>query len=98
MRRNRFYKHRDSSGGHPSLVYSANNRKDEFKAVCFTSKAGPKRKQLKHSINPESADKSYVKNRPICKPHTDFYWEDELKGFYVRKDDKKLVNSIKKRK
>lgn len=98
MKLNRFYKHYDSNGGHPSLIYARNINDDKYKAVCFTSKPGKGRTKLKHSINPKTRDVSYVHNKPIEKGHKAFDWKHELMNCYVRKDDKPLIESIKKKK
>lgn len=90
--------HKDRNGGYPSLIYYANHKNDTYKAVCFTSSLGKKRKQLKHSINPKTAEKTYVLNQPVVKSHKSFKYKRKLKGFRVRQADKKMVNSIKQKK
>lgn len=98
MKLNRFYIHSDANGGHPSLIYARDINNDKYKAVCFTSKPGKGRTKLKHSINPKTRDVSYVLNSPKEQNHYHFKWRHELKGCYIRKDDKPLIESIKKKK
>lgn len=98
MKLNRFYTHRDANGGHPSLIYARDINNDKYKAVCFTSKDGKGRTKLKHSINSKTREVTYVHNSPIEKSHNKFKWKHELKGFSIKKDDKPLIESIKKKK
>lgn len=94
MKLNRFYIHRDANGGHPSLIYARNINNDKYKAVCFTSKPGKGRTKLKHSINSKTRDVSYVHNNPVESSHRHF----KLKECSIKKDDKPLIESIKKKK
>lgn len=98
MKLNRFYIHHDRNGGHPSLVYARDINDDKYKAVCFTSKDGKGRTKLKYSINLKTRDKTYVINNPVVAGHRGFGWKHELKGYYVRRDDRPLIESIKKKK
>lgn len=98
MKLNRFYIHRDANGGHPSLIYDRDINNDRYKAVCFTSKDGKGRTKLKHSINSKTRDVSYVHNNPIESSHRHFEWRKELKECSIKKDDKPLIESIKKKK
>lgn len=98
MKKRKFYTHKDRNGGHPSLIYYADHKNDTYKAVCFTSASGKGRKQLRHSINPKTADKTYVMNQPVVSDHKTFKYNKKLKGFRVRRADKKLVDSIKQKK
>ena len=72
--------------------------KYSIQAVCFTSKDGKGRTKLKHSINSKTRDVSYVHNNPIESSHRHFKWRKELKECSIKKDDKPLIESIKKKK
>ncbi len=97
LEKGRFYIHSDENGGHPALLYKKNDKKNRYYVVVFTSSDGPKRKVLKHSIEPEKIEKSYVHNTPKVVKRKDL-GRNELKGLKINKEDKKTIEIIKRKK
>lgn len=97
LEKGRFYLHSDRHGGHPSLLYKKNDRKNLYFVVIFTSKKGPKRTKLKHSIEPSKVKHSFVHNSPSIVTRR-YLGPKELKGLKIKKDDKPLIKSIEKKK
>lgn len=97
LEKGRFYIHNDKYGGHPSLLYKKNDRKNLYFVIIFTSKNGPKRTRLKHSIEPSKVKQSFVHNNPSVVTRRDLGTK-ELQGLRVNKDDKPLIKSIEKKK
>ena len=97
LEKGRFYIHSDKYGGHPALLYKKRDNKNKYFLVIFTSSDGPKRKKLKHSIEPAKIKESYVHNTPTIGKRRDL-GSKPLAGIAVHKDDKDLVKSIKRKK
>ena len=94
--RGKFYIHNDENGGHPALIFEKNFKKNKYKAVKFTTKNGKRRTRLKHNINGNDDEPSYVHNYPVESKRYMFS-SKELKGLKVHKDDKPLINKIKRK-
>jgi hypothetical protein len=92
-----FYLHNDINGGHPSLIYEKNDKKNRYKAIQFTHVKGSDRTELKHNINSNDNRKCYVINYPIIDKRKKF-GSKELTNFKVHKEDKNLINKIKRKK
>ena len=97
LEKGRFYIHSDGNGGHPALLYKKRDKKNTYFIVIFTSSDGPKRKKLKHSIQPEKIKTSYVHNMPRIAKRKDL-GKKELKGIRINKDDKPTIKAIEKKK
>lgn len=97
LEKGRFYIHSDGHGGHPALLYKKNDKKNKCYIVIFTSSDGPKRKLLNHSIEPEKIEKSYAHNTPKIVKRKDL-GRNELKSIKINKEDKKIVEIIKRKK
>ena len=97
LRKGTFHLHNDKNGGHPALIYSANHKKNEYKAVKFTHKDGAARTKLKHNIDPEGRGNTYVHNIPVIDSKNKF-GSKELDRYRVHKDDKALISKIKRKK
>ena len=97
LEKGRFYIHSDGHGGHPSLLYKKRDNKNEYYVVVFTSSPGPKRIQLKHSIEPIKVKISFAHKYPIKGKRRDF-GSRPLSGIKIHKDDKPTVKSIEKKK
>ena len=97
LEKGRFYIHRDGNGGHPSLLYKKNDNKNLYFIVIFTSSPGPKRKRLKHSIEPSKVKKSFVHKMPKIATRRDLGTK-VLTGIKINKEDKPLIKSIEKKK
>ena len=63
----------------------------------FTSSPGPKRKRLKHSIEPVKIRVSFVHNTPKIGRRRDF-GKTPMLGLKIHKEDKSLIESIKRKK
>lgn len=96
LKRGKFYLHNDKNKGHPALIYSANHKKNEYKAVQFTHHDASDRTRLKHNIDPNDKRFSYVVNEPIVDKKYNF-GSKELDRYRIHKDDKSLINKIKKK-
>ena len=96
LKKGKLYLHNDKNGGHPSLIYDKNDNKNYYKAIKFSSSRGSNRTKMKHSLNPNSTDEQYVLNKPITGKRRDF-GSKELKKLRVHKDDKPLINIIKRK-
>ena len=97
LEKGRFYIHSDGRGGHPALLYKKRDKKNKYFIIVFTSSDGPKRKKLKHSIQPEKIKTSYVHNMPRVAKRKDL-GRKELKGIKINKEDKPVVKVIEKKK
>ena len=97
LQKGRFYIHNDKYGGHPSLLYKKNDRKNLYFVVVFTSSPGPKRVRLKHSIEPSKVKQSFVHNTPKISRRKDL-GKKPMPGLKIHVDDKPLIKSIEKKK
>ena len=96
LEKGRFYIHSDENGGHPALLYKKNDKKNKYYVVVFTSSEGPKRRALKHSIEPIKVKTSYVHNTPRIVKRKDLK-SKPMKGLKIHEEDKDLIKSIKKK-
>ena len=85
------------NGGHPSLIYDKNDKKNWYKAIQFTHSKGSRRTKLNHNINSEDEGACYIINQPIVDSRKGFL-SKELKGLKIHKDDKNIIKKIKKKK
>lgn len=92
----KFYLHNDKNGGHPSLIFDKNDNKNYYKAIQFSTSRGTNRARMRHNLNPNSNDDQFVMNRPIDGKRKDFSTK-ELNRLRVHKDDKPLINKIKRK-
>ena len=93
LEKGRFYIHSDNHGGHPALLFKKSDKKNKYSVVIFTSSNGPKRKKLKHSIEPKKIKNSYVHNTPVVAKRRDL-GRKPLQGLKINKEDKPLIKSI----
>ena len=94
----KFYRVKDSNGGHPSKLFKKSTKKNKYWIVRFTSSPGRHRTRLKHQIDPERTGDSYVINKPMIEKYENFSSPNPLLNLRVHKDDLKLVRSIQKKK
>ncbi len=97
LEKGRFYLHSDCNGGHPALLYKKRDNKNLYFVVVFTSSPGPKRKALKHSLKPDKVKVSFVHNSPKISKRKELS-RKQIKGLKVNKEDKPLIESIKRKK
>ena len=97
LEKGRFYIHSDGHGGHPSLLYKKSDKKNKYYIVIFTSSMGPKRKELKHSIESIKVKTSFVHNTPKVVKRRELS-SFPMEGLKIHKDDKSLIKSIEKKK
>ena len=98
LEKGRFYRHYDSNGGHPALIYYKNDKKNVYKSIKFTSETGSSRTKLKNNIDMNSLDDCYVHNNPVLGTRHDYSRKKWNKEFKIRKKDKILINKIKRKK
>ena len=94
----KFYRIRDSNGGHPSRLFRKNTKKNKYWIVRFTSSPGRHRTKLKHQIDPQRDGDSFVINNPTIEKYEDFSSPYPLDNLRVHKDDLKIVREIQKKK
>ena len=81
------------------LNYSEKNtKKNKYWVVRFTSSPGRHRTKLKHQIDPNRKDDSYVINSPIIEKYERFLSPFPLENLRVHKDDLKTIRQIQKKK
>ena len=97
LEKGRFYIHSDSHGGHPALLYKKRDKKNTYFIIIFTSSPGRKRTRLKHSIEPKKVKKSFVHNLPTIARRRDLS-KKEMTGLKINKEDKPLIETIKRKK
>ena len=97
LEKGRFYIHSDGHGGHPALLYKKKDRKNIYYIIIFTSSDGPKRKRLKHSIEPIKIKVSFVHNTPKISKRREL-GSFPMSGLKIDKEDKPLIESIKRKK
>ena len=97
FRKGKFYIHSDRHGGHPAYLYKKRDKWNRYYVVIFTSSPGPRRKKLKHSIEPSKVKNSYVHNIPVISKRRDL-GRNELDGLKINKEDKPLMKYIEKKK
>ena len=97
LEKGRFYIHSDSHGGHPALLYKKRDKKNIYFVIIFTSSPGRKRTRLKHSIEPKKVKKSFVHNLPTIARRRDLS-KKEMTGLKINKEDKPLIETIKRKK
>ena len=93
----RFYIHSDAHGGHPALLYKKNDKKNKYYIILFTSSPGPKRKELKNSIEPIKVKTSFVHNTPKIVKRRELS-SFPKSGLTIHKDDKPTIEIIKRKK
>lgn len=101
----KFYRHNDSKGGHPALVYKKSDKKNKYYIVCFTKSKNKTTKQLTYNINPEIPGKvdgvtnrcCVVKNPKIVRRKVIFD-DSSFKKYRVHPVDKPYVKLIVERK
>ena len=97
----KFYIHSDKNKGHPTWIYYSNYKKNIYKGIKFTSKKGSDRTLLKHNIDitkpDDSDDKSYAENKPVVSKRK-YIGSKELTNFRINKEDKPIINKIKRKK
>jgi len=72
LEKGRFYRHFDSNGGHPALIYYKNDKKNVYKSIKFTSEPGSSRTILKNNIDMNSLNDCYVHNNPVLGTRRDY--------------------------
>ena len=99
LKKNKFYKLKDTNGGHPSLVYGYDDSGEEikYKAIRFSSKKSHNNWELKKSINKKTSPKSFIKKQPEVRDYDSFV-DERLKGFRVKFADRKLLRKVKRKK
>ena len=97
LEKGRFYIHSDGHKGHPALLYKKRDKRNEYYIVIFTSSPGRKRIKLKHSIEPVKIKVSFVHNTPSKSKRRDL-GSRVLSGITINKEDKPLIESIKRKK
>lgn len=71
-------------------------KKNKYHIVTFTTSKGKNRTKLKHDINPRTNKEVYVLDKPKVVKRNSLF--SLFKGYRVHKDDKPLVQSIKRKK
>ena len=97
LEKGRFYIHSDGHGGHPALLYKKRDRKNVYFIVVFTSSPGPKRRKLKHSIEPIKIKTTFVHNTPKISKRKELS-SHYMDGLKIHKEDKPLIKTIEKKK
>lgn len=92
LKRGKFY----SVEGHPGMVYKKNDNKNTYYAIVTGTSQARHMTKLTHPTD-SSVSSSYVKNRPV-KGRRKHFGSKELVGMRFHKDDKNLINTIKRRK
>ncbi len=73
------------------------DNKNKYYIVIFTSSFGPKRKRLKHSIEPIKVKVTYIHNTPKISKRKELGRKPML-GLTIDKEDKPLIKFIEKKK
>ena len=94
----KFYRIKDSNGGHPSKLFKKSTKKNRYWIVRFTSSPGRHRTKLKHQIDPSRNGDSFVINNPTIEKYEDFSSPYPLDNLRIHKDDLKIVRKIQKKK
>lgn len=94
LRRGKFYASYPN-GGHPSLIYRKNRRKNRYDAIVFGTSEGKHKTKLDYPISP-NVKQSVIHNRPIRGVRSDF-GDKEYQGLYVNKKDKPKINLAKRK-
>ena len=97
LEKGRFYIHSDNHGGHPAFLYKKRDKKNTYFIIIFTSSNGPKRKKLKHSIELIKVKISFVHNTPKVTKRRELS-SFPMDGLRIDKEDKPLIESIKRKK
>ena len=97
LEKGRFYIHADGNGGHPALLYKKRDKNNLYFILIFSSSPGPKRRKLKHSIQPAKIKQSFIHNSPTIAKRRDL-GRKKLNGIKIDKEDKPLIESIKRKK
>ena len=98
LTKGKFYRIKDSSGGHPSKLFKKNTKKNKYWIVRFTSSPGRHRTKLKHQIDPQRDGDSFVINNPSVEKYENFAKPYPLDNLRIHKDDLELVRKIQKKK
>ena len=85
-----------SVNGHPGMIFWKNDKRNRYKAVVTGTSEGRHKTRLKYPTE-KKVEKSFVNNRPVLGRRSNF-GSKELKGMRFHKDDKPLINVIKRRK
>ena len=94
LEKGRFYHRSDSKGGHPSLIYEKNDRKNKYKTLVFTSSHAEGTKKLKNSIDTSNPKKKYYVHLKIYIGKRRDFGRKVLTRLKVQKEDKTLLKII----
>lgn len=94
LEKGRFYHRSDSKGGHPSLLYEKNDRKNKYKTLVFTSSHIKGTIKLKRSIDITNPAKKYYVHLKIYIGKRRDFGRKALTRLRVDKEDKTLLRII----
>ena len=94
LEKGRFYHRSDSRGGHPSLIYEKNDRKNKYKTLVFTSSHAEGTEKLKSSIDLANPKKKYYVHLKIYIGKRRDFGRKVLTRLKVKKEDKMLLRII----
>ena len=84
------------NGGHPSLIFRKNKKKNRYDAVVFGTTEGRHRVKLNSPIS-SKVKQSVVHTRPMRGTRAD-YGDRDINGLKVSKEDKPIIELVKRRK
>ena len=94
LKRGKFYASYPN-GGHPSLIYRKNRRKNKYDAIVFGTSEGHHRIRLTHPVS-STVKVSVIHSRPIRGVRLDF-GDRELINIKINKSDKPIIESVKRK-
>lgn len=101
LTKGKFYRVKDSNGGHYSKLYKKNMRKNKYWIVRFTDSNGRHRRLLFHQIDPKleyTGAKSFIITQPQIVKYEQFKHPYPYEYLRVHKDDKATVKRIQNKK
>ncbi len=94
LEKGRFYHRSDSKGGHPSLLFEKNDRKNKYKTLVFTSSHSQGTAKLKCSIDKNNPRKEYYVHLEVFIGKRRDFGRKILTRLKVHKEDKMLLKII----
>ena len=93
----KFYRIKDSNGGHPSKLIMKNTKKNKYWVIRFSSSPGRHRIPLKHHIDPDRDGNSFVIKKGVIAKYEDSASPYPLERLRIHKEDLAIIRNIQKK-
>ena len=92
----KFYRIKDTNGGHPAMVYYCYAKNNTYFVQRFTQSKRKDRVKLLHNIDPESIKEQWLVKKPIAVKYDDIIYDSKYENYRIHKDDLEIVRKYQK--